>query len=61
MTGNAVAGRDAITRSPAGAGHSFIYMKASGEATAGRSRDCLREDRLTGQRRNDAQMGEKVG
>lgn len=36
---------DAITRSPAGAGHSFIYMKASGEATAGRSQDCLREDR----------------
>lgn len=29
----------------AGAGHSFIYMKASGEATAGRSQDCLREDR----------------
>lgn len=27
------------------AGHSFIYMKASGEATAGRSQDCLREDR----------------
>ena len=25
--------------------HSFIYMKASGEATAGRSQDCLREDR----------------
>ena len=24
---------------------SFIYMKASGEATAGRSQDCLREDR----------------
>lgn len=45
MTGNAAAGRDAITRSPAGAGHSFIYMKASGEATAGRSQDCLREDR----------------
>lgn len=42
---DAAAGRDAITRSPAGAGHSFIYMKASGEATAGRSQDCLREDR----------------
>lgn len=33
------------SRGWAQAGHSFIYMKASGEATAGRSQDCLREDR----------------
>ena len=58
MTENAAAGRDAITRSPAGAGHSFTYMKVNGEATVTRSQDCLREDRLAGQKRKHAQMGE---
>lgn len=60
MTGNAAAGRDAITKSPAEAGRSFTYMKVSGAATATRSQDCLREDRLAGQRRKYAQMGERV-
>lgn len=33
-----------ITKSPAEAGRSFIYMKVSGAATAIRSRDCLKEN-----------------
>lgn len=44
MTGNAVAERGVITKSPAEAGRSFIYMKVSGAATAIRSRDCLKEN-----------------
>ena len=36
--------RGVITKSPAGAGHSFIYMKVSGVATAIKSRDCLKEN-----------------
>lgn len=42
--GNAVAERGVITKSPAEAGRSFIYMKVSGAATAIRSRDCLKEN-----------------
>ena len=41
---NAVAERGVITKSPAEAGRSFIYMKVSGAATAIRSRDCLKEN-----------------
>ena len=44
MTGNAVAERGVITKSPAEVGRSFIYMKVSGAATAIRSRDCLKEN-----------------
>ena len=44
MTGNAVAERGVITKSPAEAGRSFIYMKVSGVATAIKSRDCLKEN-----------------
>ena len=36
--------RGVITKSPAEAGRSFIYMKVSGAATAIRSRDCLKEN-----------------